>query len=754
MNLRIFPNAFAALFFSLASMNGYSNENKSNLIDDQLSFVENKGQLLSTDADKALYYVESNHVNCFLKKNGLSYVWKGINKTAKKKIETYQMDLEFLNANADVKIHSEETSTTVNNYFLSHCPQGILDVKNFHKVVYENIYDKIDLVFYVADGKVVPIKYDFIVKPGGDPKQIKIKYIGNKRLSLKADGSLMAYCPLGELREGKPFTYQKKNEEEKNEIASSYKIEDKHVLTFDVDEYNKNENLIIDPTIQWSTYYGGTTDESTPCYVVTDAAGNVYLAGNTNSASLASAGAAQTSIVGTTNVVVVKFNSGGARQWATYFGGSFTGVDALAIDGSGSSIYVGGVTDATSGIAGGGYNNTYQTGGSYINGYLAKFSSAGVKQWGTYYGGGEYSKVVSINVDHSNDVYLCGMTQTPTGVATTGTIRPTIGPTNYATYLVKFTPNGGRYWGTYFENGGYGTYVATDSQNNVYLAGSTNAISGISTGGASQASLAGDYDSFLVKINSAGTSVIWGTYFGGSGEERVTDLKIDASDNIYFSGRTVSTSGIASGGHQNSYGGGVSDGYLVKFNSSGAKQWATYYGGSDEEYNDIKVATYADGNVALGGCTKSTNNIATALSNEVQTHQGGVFDGFVAKFNSSGVRQWGTYLGGTGADLVTSLATHSTNLLAGGLTTSYTGIAVKGFQNNKSTGFDMFVLKYGPLCADINGDGIVSTADLNLLLAKFGTSCPGGCPEDINGDGLVSQVDMNILLGQFGQPCP
>ncbi len=749
-------NAFVALFLSLATTNSYSNENKFNLTDNHLSFVENKGQLLpSASSNKVLYYLEGNHISCFLKKNGLSYVWKVTNKQEKKRIDTYQMDLEFLNANTDVKIHSEEATACINNYFLPHCAQGILDVKSFHKIVYENVYDKIDLIFYVADGKTVPIKYDFIVRPGGDPKQIKINYIGNKGLKLKDDGSLTAYCNLGEVKEGKPFTYQKKNDVDKNEITSSYEIENKHVLSFNVSDYNKAENLIIDPTIQWSTYYGGSNNESTPCHIAADAAGNVYLAGNTQSTGLASTGAGvyQTSLVGTTNVMLVKFNSGGARQWATYFGGDFTDVDAIAVDGNGSSIYIAGITNATTGIAGGGFYNTFQTGSYGTNGYLAKFNSAGAKQWGTYYGGGDYSKVESVNVDHNNDVYLCGMTQTPTGVATAGTIRSTIGPTNYATYLVKFDQAGSRLWGTYFENGGYGTSVATDSQNNPYLAGSTNATTGISTGGASQPALAGDYDGFLVKLNPSGTSVIWGTYFGGANEERVNDIKIDASDNIYFSGKTVSTSGIASGGHQNTFGGGVSDGYLAKFNSSGVKQWATYYGGSDEEYNNIKIATYADGNVALGGCTKSTNNIATTLGGEVQTHQGGVFDGFVVKFNASGVRQWGTYLGGTGADLVTSLATHNTNLIAGGLTTSYTGISFKGFQNSKSGGFDMYVLKYGPVCADLTGDGLVTSVDLGLFLLKFGTACPG-CPEDFNGDGVITSADQGILLLQYGKPCP
>src|SRR5690606_30019464 len=120
------------------------------------------------------------------------------------------------------------------------------------------------------------------------------------------------------------------------------------------------------------------------------------------------------------------------------------------------------------------------------------------------------------------------------------------------------------------------------------------------------------------------------------------------------------------GGHQNILGGNF-DAYLVKFNSVGVRQWATYYGGanSDEGYS---CSTDGTGNVYLAGPTTSTSNIASV--GHQNTIGGGQYDAFLVKFNSLGVRQWGTYYGGTGDDFGYSCATdNSGNVFLAGKTT-------------------------------------------------------------------------------------
>lgn len=192
----------------------------------------------------------------------------------------------------------------------------------------------------------------------------------------------------------------------------------------------------------------------------------------------------------------------------------------------------------------------------------------------------------------------------------------------------------------------------------MYLLGQTDYTTGltIATPGAHQTVSGGNYDAFLVKFNSSGVRQ-WGTFYGGLNDERPRKCISDASGNIYIAGYTESSTGTlvaTPGSHQSNYGGGVEDGFLVKFNSSGIRQWGTYYGGAN---SDVITAMCVDlnNNIFIGGSTSSTAGtlIATPGSHQ-STFGGGVQDGFFVKFNSSGIRQWGTYYGGTGTERLES----------------------------------------------------------------------------------------------------
>ncbi|HRD39611.1 MAG TPA: calcium-binding protein, partial [Bacteroidia bacterium] len=116
----------------------------------------------------------------------------------------------------------------------------------------------------------------------------------------------------------------------------------------------------------------------------------------------------------------------------------------------------------------------------------------------------------------------------------------------------------------------------------------------------------------------------------------------------------------------------------VKFNSAGVRQWGTYYGGTGGDIA-YSCATDAAGNVYIVGysATSTANVISTAGSHQVTI--GGGFDAFAAKFNAAGVRQWGTYIGGTGGEYAYSCATDvSSNLFVTGFTNSGTGISSVG----------------------------------------------------------------------------
>src|SRR5690606_8724763 len=173
----------------------------------------------------------------------------------------------------------------------------------------------------------------------------------------------------------------------------------------------------------------------------------------------------------------------------------------------------------------------------------------------------------------------------------------------------------------------------------------------------------GDSDAFLVKFNSAGVRQ-WATYYGGTQTDHGYSCATDGSGNVYLAGWTRSTTNLAAGGHQNTHanpGAGRTnfDAFLVKFNSAGIRQWATFYRGNN---NDIGLTcnTEGSGNVYLAGWTRSTTNIASGGHQNTHANPGAgstTFDAFLVKFNSAGIRQWATFYGGNNDDIGRSCTT-------------------------------------------------------------------------------------------------
>jgi hypothetical protein len=462
----------------------------------------------------------------------------------------------------------------------------------------------------------------------------------------------------------------------------------------------------------WGTYYTGTgqvwpNGEERGNSCITDAAGNVYMVGFTSSNSdIATAGAHQTVYAGGPIVFgtggydafLVKFNSSGVRQWATYYGGSQDDMGiSCAVDASGN-VYMIGSTSSTSGIATAGAHET-----TINDGFLVKFNSNGVRQWGTYFEGNGNA----CTTDASGNIYIVGLTNSTSGIATAGAHQTVMSGSGDA-FLVKFNSSGVKQWGTYFGGASSGASgmekglsCATDALGNVYMVGHTPSTSGIATAGAHQTIYGGSStDAFLVKFNSSGV-IQWGTYYGGEGVDIGYSCATDASGNVYMAGdaqqQNLPASGISTiGAHQSAYGGGYSDGFLVKFDSNGLRQWGTYYGGSLLDVS-FSCATDASGNVYMSGETQSPNGIATSGA-----HQTTVDGAFLVSFNSSGVRQSGTYYGGI-KNVCTTDA--SGNVYMTGYTQSNSGIATAGAHQtaNGNNGYnDAFLVKFNGISVGIN----------------------------------------------------
>jgi hypothetical protein len=298
-----------------------------------------------------------------------------------------------------------------------------------------------------------------------------------------------------------------------------------------------------------------------------------------------------------------------------------------------------------------------------------------------------------------------------------------------------------RVWGTYYGGGNAQFDLVSDishttiPQNAIVFSGATNSTTNISTTGSHQVSIGGGVnDVFLAKFREDG-SRIWATYYGGSGSDLpswndfYTASVVDGNGNIYLAGSTESNNNIAtSGSFMPSYTAGSQTlGFLVKFNESGIRQWGTYLGSGFTVISDAAVD--ATGNIYLTGVTGGASNIATSGTHK-PVFSGTGTDAWVMCFSTTGARLWGTYFGGSRADLAKSISVNANGKIAiAGSTNSADGISTtNAHQTNYGGGIDGGVWKDDAFVAVFHANGTLNwatyygAAGTNAALGKDGAN--------------------------------
>lgn len=322
---------------------------------------------------------------------------------------------------------------------------------------------------------------------------------------------------------------------------------------------------------QWGTFYGGPGTDSITSVAV-DASNNVIVVGQTTSTSgiASSASVYQPARNGANDAFIAKFNSAGTNQWSTYYGGTATDVAMCVTTNPAGDIFIAGQTSSVTDMASTGAFQTTLRGMN--DAFVARFDATGIRSWGTYFGGTGAEIANGIACDAvSGDLAIVGNTNSTNNIVSANPHQATFGGVQDA-FIAGFDQSGNRNWSTYY--GGtlfeYGEDVCFDLNGNAVVTGSTFSPTGISSTGASQATIAGDYDAFLVKVNNLGQR-IWGTYFGGTFYDYATGIAMDPSGQLALSGHTTSIGTYGSGGivslgaDQNFYGGGVYDAFITKF---------------------------------------------------------------------------------------------------------------------------------------------------------------------------------------------
>ncbi|MFY9562255.1 MAG: SBBP repeat-containing protein [Terriglobales bacterium] len=609
-------------------------------------------------------------------------------------------------SNSAARVSGAEPLPGKSNYFIGNDPRKWHSgIPRYARVNYESVYPGVDLTYYGNQGQ---LEYDFRVAPGADPSQIALTFDG---ASTRLDaGDLVLTTGHGDVRFHAPYTYQPDGNTKKT-VAGNFRQLADNKFGFQIGPYDPNRELVIDPALSYFTYLGGSGTESN-VQVAVDPSLNIYLAGTTDSADFpVTNGSAKT---GTRNVFIAKLNPSipppqSQLVYATYLGGNAEDDAAgLAVD-SGGQAYVAGTTTS------GDFPTTstaFQTSpaGPGTHGFLTKLDSAGTTPlYSTYLSGTNAANntadlITGLAIDTRGDAFVTGTTistDSATGFPATasGYQISSLAATQFFASKIDTGQSGANSmaYSTYFGGANpalpqiTGGGIAIDNSGNMYITGATsfifdpNAVNDVPRTNfpilnAQQACLdqapavtACDLnqtalDAFVAKINPnrAGTvGLIYSTYLGGSLDDAGLGIAVDAANNAYVTGKTLSgdwTPPTSPGAFQTGFAGtgvNIHDAFIAKIgNPTGSSPtypltYFTYLGGTGDDVGQAIAVDPVQG-AHVVGTTASPNDLPVFDPLQDQLTFGGATDAFVAQILTSASGKapgdYVSYLGGTAED--------------------------------------------------------------------------------------------------------
>lgn len=705
-------------------------------------FYKNSGQLVNS-SNQAIpdvkFYTNNTSPRYYINNNSYSFVFAHVDTVASTQDTLYRIDLTFDGTTAAGgtvgKTYPLEQKQEYLNYFLPQCPNGITEVQGFQRLITPELYSNIDLEFSSNQNGA---KYYFIVKPGGDPTNIQLNYAGTNSFNL--DGSTNALTistSIGSITYDRPTVYQLSATNtiipitgwtadwQINAVNNKYK--------FNIGAYDQAKPLIIEvdqgngthttSNCDWVTYNGGSGNDVGQD-ITTDANGNVYLTGQTESQPFPNiVGGLYGSLSSTSafdpDAFILKFNNLGVPVWGTYYGaGNGTGGGSGTIGygirvNSVGDVYITGTTAGSNlPLAG----NSLQ---GLQDGFIAKFNSAGsILLFSKYIGGNDLDYAKAIAIDGMDNAYIVGYTGSSNGFP----IVPKSGSNVYnqanttATgsysdaFLIEYDVSNTQLWGTYFGGSGPDDFSSVEigANNSVIVSGSTLSLTPATSntnntpcgvpgapnyfpdcnGGAGTfnnpyAGTGVDNDAIIVEFNNNG-SLKWSTYFGGQGNEDSQNIKNSIAVDpvtpniIYIIGTTTKQANFPTTGTGYYQTASFSSGraYIAKFNSR-ILDWATVFGSGSNTFGwdatvDNSHNVYVVGHNQSSTYASNTCAVPTNPNTEFpKCHPGGVYhqvsygggssDGFLTTFNSSNQLVWSTYFGGNDQDEIHSVSYDGAN---------------------------------------------------------------------------------------------
>jgi len=554
------------------------------------------------------------------------------------KLETHVLKYEFMGSNDAFPVGTDEM-TQVNNYFIGNDPdRWATGVRCFGSVVYEDIWDGIDLKYYFsANGP----KYDLILHPDSDPEDIGFKIIGMDDLHLDEDVNIMVNDQILISDSDLAIFYQ---EEPSERIPGRFTCRGNDILSFDLETYDRSRTIVIDPLV-YSAHIGGTSNDY--CFdVISDSAGNAYITGSTWSDNFPSTiGAHSPQYTG--DVFLTKLSpSGDSITFSTFIGGGNADF-GFGIDfDKAKNIYLTGKTkSSTFPVTPGCFQETK---GFDYEVFVVKMNPRGERiLYGTFVGGNNNEEGLDIAVSSDGEAYVTGHCEEGDFPTTTGAFMEEHSDDHYPhddAFVFKLNAQGSdMIYSTYL--GGDGTDVGfsieLDDQDRAIVGGWDYSEDFPMANGST-------YDrntkasGFIVKFNKSGSGLVFSTVFGGTGSDMVKDIDIGPGGWIIATGRTDAENFPITENAYDTEFNGENDLFVTVFDpEAGEILYSTYFGGnkSDGIYHSIdygykqRVRTDNNGNIYVSSETYSPDLPTT--DNAYMTENQGDRDVYVAVFDPS-----------------------------------------------------------------------------------------------------------------------
>jgi hypothetical protein len=698
-NLRLAVFLCSALTLAAAPPEAAISQAKTVLAQTPLRFEANQGQW-----DPAvLYAARSGGYALMFTARGPSLTLAG----------SHRVDISLPNSNPAPTIEALGKLPTRTDYFIGARANWHTNIANYSRIRYSAVYPGVDVVYY---GRQSQLEFDFVLQPGADPHAINLRFQGAKHLSITSEGDLAFEFGNGRMVQKKPLIYQEDPvTSTRREIPGRYVLVARNVVGLRVDGYDRKRPLVIDPTLVYCSYLGGSGADQINT-VQLDNHGHLYVAGSTTTADLLATNNAYSTTMPSQTAIFVAIldstpGSGYPILYFTYIGGG--GVDiplSLAVDAE-ENVYLTGTTTSTNFPT---TVNALQTtgAGSVVSAFVLELNPFGLSGsvalvYSTFLGGttGDTSGN-GIALDKKGLIYVIGATKATDFPLTASAYQSvTWGPQD--AFLCQIDPNAGvldysTYLGGELADQGRAILIAPSGL--VYFAVSTESTEFPMAGLAYNYNLTSPYGMVLgvMDMTQVGAaSLVYSTYFGGSDIQEVRGIAFDAAGNLLVTGYTLATDFPVTPDAYQPNAGGNGDAFVSVVKPMAFPNflvYSTYLGGSQGEVG-YGIAGDSAGNIYVTGYTLSPDFPTTTDGFEPQW--GGGIDLFLTKLKPGiagpAALQSSTFIGERGVYSPTALTLGRDGTIYvvgyGGLGLPSTANALQGFGGGLSDGFIMVLTK-------------------------------------------------------------